>query len=77
MDREALEKLAAGNRVDLAEVLRVEAELLKLERAGVYRREGYSITPPLGRPPAALERQPLASLQADDDPGEGLCLAGR
>ena len=57
MEREALEKPAVGNRVNLAEVLRVEAELSKLERAGVCQPEGYSIIPPLGRPVVASERK--------------------
>ena len=57
MEREALEKLAAGNRVNLADVLRVEAELSKLERAGVYQPEGYSITLPLGGPAVISQRK--------------------
>jgi len=76
MERQAIEKLAAGNRVDLAAVRRVENELAKLAEAGVDRPEGYSISPPLGRPADMAQGQTLANAQPGDDSAGRLGLIG-
>jgi hypothetical protein len=56
MDRESLGKFAVGNRVDMAEVFRVERELAKLAEAGVTEPNGYKIASPLGRPTDVAQR---------------------
>lgn len=71
MDRDTLQKLALGNRVDLAAVLHVEAALETLRRAGVVQPSGYAITPPLGRMGVALgtrelENRPTPCAAIDD-----------
>jgi len=68
MDRQTIAEFAAGNRVDVAAVQRVEDELAKLAEAGVEQPEGYSISPPLGRPADMVQRQMLANARPDDDP---------
>ena len=73
MERDTLERLALGNRVDLAAVRRVEAELEALRRAGLAETSRYAITPPLGRVGLPTRTRELANRrpvhEADEDVG--------
>ena len=77
MDRKSLGEFAAGNRVDMAKVFRVERELAKLAEAGVTEPNGYRITSPLGRPADVARRQTLANVPPIEGQAGSLGLKGR
>ena len=58
--REELEKLAKGNRVDLKQIEELQEQLRQLERAGVTQRSDYAIQRPLGRTGWPQHKQTLA-----------------
>ena len=63
-----LRQLARVNPVELEKVLEVERQIAQLEQAGVARRTGFSVTPPLAHPTLPQRRQVLANADSQQPP---------
>lgn len=61
MEKEQLERIAKGNRVDFEQLTRLSQQLAELEAAGVYTRSGYVEVGSLTNPFAALKVGSLAN----------------